>query len=1620
MFWGRNGGALLVLLIVTITAVAVLALADDGEASWSGEPLPAWGNDWNINQDTVYTDETIRINGSINVWAPYTLSLDGCNLIFNDSGWWSNGLYVSWGSVLYINESTSNRGVVKANTSSMDWWFSIDGEVYIQGADLYDIQDGVWSYSTYLYIEDSEINSHSYGVLSYADVHVGNSTINVMVDEDSYSWWGSGYDAYGVAAMYGDVKLYNLDINVKVDIDETFTWGSTFYGDYYTYGLYLYSANVGKLAPQANMDFSIDIDIDIALRNYYETTSYMTFRNYVNTYAIYMAGDTVVTSLKDIDITVTEDIFFLANNATRGARIYMYNYQSYVYSSISSNGVAPTEISGLHLDKVGKMKVTTAGDVYGLYEYIYCTGFGFYDSSGARQSDSITSIHDISVTNSELDLVMYMPEYGEWMLYDSKIDNVVANRMISCYFCDSDFTISDNTFTNLKAMGDYTVLFLIYSPEGEAVISGNVFKNIEGWRLWEMLYNMDRIYFEDNLITMNKQWTQSYDSWFYIHDTNDKVEFNRNIINASTFPEGLFYSRYTNENLLFEENVIEMCTFGNYMAYSYRNYADLDWALNDISNNDGPLFDIQYNYGRVTVEKNDISSNNVGADYLVYCTRTYQELRFTENSISYNAADGILFYFDGITYFTSSYQHTIDRNVLTGNTASSALNGGVMVFQGMRYNFAIRRNVFRENTGTLINFYRPYSSNSWYGYTFTVDGNEFYDNDGTASQFVDFRSYYIEVKRNVGSGNTGPLVNHILTARYVYDYHYPQCAGEMTGPIAFDINSNNYTANLGGAVNIYPAQWKDASTPYNNAGQTIKLSNNIFKDNGDGWSIRVVDFGQFPVLLNNNLYGSQYGIFLQAINYPGLWPRVKLSYTGQSYDGGGPNGMTAWGLVNVDAEFTDCSFTNYKEALYARDCQIDVYWSAIPEGSGRTEGRGYIYVWNHLEVHVTWADEMGMDSGAPAAGATLAMLGTNGRYYGALETDDMGVIGPLLIMPWSSVEGKMDQWSPYQGTILAGGLTAHYTIHVIGEQMGENALHLTVRDNVVPQVVVTTPSTGSISNLVDMPAEGFLFETGSGIASFMGYLDGGMGMEVDPAQTWMAIFNDLSQGEHTLVFEATDLAGNSANATVTFLIDALSPDLDIVSPPEIGAVTRDPALLVQGSYQDDVSDISEIVVRLNGDVLPTTTGVINEYVTLTEGVNTIIIDATDRAGNTATVRRIVTLDTYPPTLYVYTPLHQMVTSEEMLEITGLSEALTPISIEHVKASNGDLIQTIDLTAKADGRFNTVLTLLEGAQHIVFTAEDPAGNVRTITRTVTLDTTPPGLTITSPTEGGYLNTANVRLVGQVLDDNPELVMVYVNGILITHSGTINHDVPLVEGLNTIVVMAVDPVMNAAERTINVTRDTIPPILVVDTPSYVITNQQTLVIRGAVNADADKVTVAGGTVNVDEDMRFSVEKDLTDVTSPIEIVAMDRAGNSVSYTIEFVYDDERPTITLTPPPPATTSLLVIMINGSIKDNEATVTTVIVRGETFPVVDGKFNVLLTVDTGGEGWNNFTISTVDDAGNTATSKVSIQYVRERKDDEKKVSEENMWWYVGLLLIIAALVAFVTVFFFAKRGDEA
>ena len=85
--------------------------------------------------------------------------------------------------------------------------------------------------------------------------------------------------------------------------------------------------------------------------------------------------------------------------------------------------------------------------------------------------------------------------------------------------------------------------------------------------------------------------------------------------------------------------------------------------------------------------------------------------------------------------------------------------------------------------------------------------------------------------------------------------------------------------------------------------------------------------------------------------------------------------------------------------------------------------------------------------------------------------------------------------------------------------------------------------------------------------------------------------------------------------------------------------------------------------------------------------------------------------------------------------------------------------------------------------------------------ITVDATPPLLTITTPSDGTLVTASPITVIGTVSE---ELVTVHVNGVLATVSaGTFEATVSLEEGLNTITAEAEDAAGNVASDSITVT-------------------------------------------------------------------------------------------------------------------------------------------------------------------------------------------------------------------------
>ena len=126
----------------------------------------------------------------------------------------------------------------------------------------------------------------------------------------------------------------------------------------------------------------------------------------------------------------------------------------------------------------------------------------------------------------------------------------------------------------------------------------------------------------------------------------------------------------------------------------------------------------------------------------------------------------------------------------------------------------------------------------------------------------------------------------------------------------------------------------------------------------------------------------------------------------------------------------------------------------------------------------------------------------------------------------------------------------------------------------------------------------------------------------------------LVDGSHTVTISVSDNDGNAATAkSTTYKVDTVPPTLNI-SAPANDLVTNSASLVVRGTTNDAISSPVTVKMTLNnvdqGSVTVDTAGTFTKTLTLVNGLNTIVITATDAAGKASSVTRTVTLDTSKP------------------------------------------------------------------------------------------------------------------------------------------------------------------------------------------------------------------------------------------------------------------------------------------------------------------------------------------------------------------------------------------------------
>ncbi len=206
-------------------------------------------------------------------------------------------------------------------------------------------------------------------------------------------------------------------------------------------------------------------------------------------------------------------------------------------------------------------------------------------------------------------------------------------------------------------------------------------------------------------------------------------------------------------------------------------------------------------------------------------------------------------------------------------------------------------------------------------------------------------------------------------------------------------------------------------------------------------------------------------------------------------------------------------------------------------------------------------------------------------------------------------------------------------------------------DNTPPTVSLTAPDDGAFlatssspisigGSLVEQNVESYALEIGIGAVprGWMA-LAGGNTLESESiAVDWEV--NGLPDSVYSIRLTATDLAGNTATTSRPITLDGAPPVVAIAEPSE-GAFVTEPVAVV-GAVRDEHLETGLLSISPGGAdtafqftelsrlAEPIQNGELHSGVNVEDGIYTLKLTATDRAGNTTELLRSYQVDTAPP------------------------------------------------------------------------------------------------------------------------------------------------------------------------------------------------------------------------------------------------------------------------------------------------------------------------------------------------------------------------------------------------------
>jgi flagellar hook assembly protein FlgD len=452
----------------------------------------------------------------------------------------------------------------------------------------------------------------------------------------------------------------------------------------------------------------------------------------------------------------------------------------------------------------------------------------------------------------------------------------------------------------------------------------------------------------------------------------------------------------------------------------------------------------------------------------------------------------------------------------------------------------------------------------------------------------------------------------------------------------------------------------------------------------------------------------------------------------------------------------------------------------------------------------------------------------------------------------------------------------------------------------------------------------------------------------------------------TLKSLAIDSAGNPGIHTEGYVIDTIPPTGTIAI--NSGATITNSAQVMLTLSASDANGVSKMRFSNDGSAWSDSENYATSrvwYLASGDGTKRVFASYQDTAGNwSVPVSADITLDTIPPVVSA-SPAGGIFNTPQSVKLTASENSVIRFTTDGSTPAANSAVYHFPIPITASTTLH-------------YMAVDTAGNPSDVkTESYIIDTIPPTLTVSTLANGAYTNNQVLNIAGSATDTSGiNSLTINGAGAQLQQDGSFSQALVLQPGPNAVTVVATDLASNSSTdaRTVNLDM-TVPQITITSPADNTKTATSVMPVTGSVSETSTVSVKLGSNIQnaVMNATAFSASVNLSPGTNTIEVTAIDPANNARTQKRTVVYDNQKPSLTITDPPQdIRTNLSGLILRGTVSDIYTQVNvTITMDGQSYtpPVVNGSFQQALTF-TQEKNYAILVTATNEAGGSTSTQR--------------------------------------------------